>query len=32
MPYLIDEQALRRTLERLPTSQPFQDRHADAAA
>jgi phosphoserine phosphatase len=32
MPYLIDEQALRRTLERLQTSQPFQDRHADAAA
>jgi hypothetical protein len=31
-PYLIDEQTLRRALERLKTSQPFEDRHADAAA
>jgi hypothetical protein len=29
---MIDEQALRRALERLQTSRPFQDRHADAAA
>jgi broad specificity phosphatase PhoE len=32
VPYLIDEQALRRALERLQRSRPFQDRHADAAA
>lgn len=32
MPYLIDEQALRRALERLQRFRPFQDRHADAAA
>jgi broad specificity phosphatase PhoE len=32
IPYMIDEQALRRALERLQTSRPFQDRHADAAA
>ena len=32
MPYLIDEQALRRALERLQRSRPFGDRHADAAA
>jgi hypothetical protein len=31
-PYLIDEQTLRATLERLQTSQPFEDRQADAAA
>jgi broad specificity phosphatase PhoE len=32
MPYLIDEKALRRVLERLQRSRPFQDRDADAAA
>jgi broad specificity phosphatase PhoE len=32
MPYLIDEQALHRALERLQRSRPFQDRQADAAA
>jgi broad specificity phosphatase PhoE len=31
-PYLVDEQALRRTLEHLQRARPFQDRHADAAA
>jgi broad specificity phosphatase PhoE len=31
-PYLIDEQTLRATLERLQSSQPFEDRQADAAA
>ena len=32
IPYLIDEQALRRALDRLQTSRPYQDRHEDAAA
>ena len=32
MPYLIDEQALRRALGRLQRSRPFHVRHADAAA
>jgi broad specificity phosphatase PhoE len=32
MPYLIDEQALCRAIERLQRSGPFQDRHADEAA
>jgi broad specificity phosphatase PhoE len=32
VPYLVDEQALRRALERLQASHPSQDRRADAAA